>query len=99
MRKKYSPLVTSCLTRLTAMIDAAELCDDCEQFPELHGSRILTPAEVAYVLDCSSATVSQLVKEKRLNAQNLRGVIRFLEDDLRRFLRQVPETRQHTVAV
>lgn len=97
MRRKYTPLVSSCLTRLQSLIDAAE-CDDCIGFPELNGSRILTPQEVAYVLDCSTSTIATLVREQKLIAQHLRGVTRFREEDVLKFLKQVPEEKKYAVA-
>jgi excisionase family DNA binding protein len=94
MRKRYTPLVSSCLTRLSALFDA----DTEELRPVVEGSRILTPNEVAFVLDCSTATVSVLVREEKLNALHLLGATRFREEDVMKFLRRVPEEKKYAVA-
>jgi excisionase family DNA binding protein len=84
MRNKYSPLTASCLIRLQAMIDSREAHSDA--FPVWDGERILTPGEVAYVLDTSTTTVASLVKSGRLTGHNFGKVSRFLERDVLEFI-------------
>ena len=84
MRRKYSPLSDSCLTRLTAMIEARE--SEGELFQTIDGDKIFTPQEVAYILDTSTTTVASLVKVGRLRARDFGKVIRFLERDVLSFI-------------
>ena len=84
MRRKYAPLTASCLTRLQTMIDARE--SEGDVFDVLNGERILTPQEVAYILDTSTTTIASLVKSNRLQARNFGKVVRFLESDVLAFI-------------
>lgn len=84
MRRKYSPMTDSCLTRLQTMIDAREA--EGELFDFYNGDRIFTPQEVAYVLDTSTTTVASLVKTNRLKAKTFGKVIRFVETDVLAFI-------------
>lgn len=90
MRKQFSALTQSCLTRFTTMIDVAER--DGEPFDSLGGDRIFTPQQVAYILDTSTTTVASLVKRGRLVATNFGKVVRFLESDVMQFIGATHET-------
>ena len=86
MRKKYSPLTQSCLTRLQTMIDARETEGNGNLFEIYNGERIFTPQDVSYILNTSTTTVASLVRANRLHAKNFGKVIRFLECDVLSFI-------------
>jgi excisionase family DNA binding protein len=77
------------MTRLQTMIDARET--EGEDSMLYDGQRIMTPHEVAYVLDTSTTTVSALVKRGRLRSHNFGKVVRFLEGDVLELLGVVHE--------
>jgi excisionase family DNA binding protein len=66
------------------MIDARE--SEGDVFDVLNGERILTPQEVAYILDTSTTTIASLVKSNRLQARTFGKVVRFLESDVLAFI-------------
>lgn len=86
MRKKFSPLTQSCLTRLQTMIDAREAEGNGNLFEIYNGERIFTPQDVSYILNTSTTTVASLVRANRLHAKNFGKVIRFLECDVLSFI-------------
>jgi excisionase family DNA binding protein len=90
MRKRFSPMTSSCLLRLEEMTRLLRL--EGEGYETLHGEHIYTAQQVAYVLDVSPTTVANLVREGRLKSMNLRRVIRFTEDDLMTFIGAKRET-------
>jgi len=84
MRKRYSPLTQSCLTRLQTMVDAREY--EAEPFDTLNGDIIFTPSDTAYILGTSTTTVASLVKSGRLRCTTFGKVVRFLESDVLEFI-------------
>lgn len=96
MRQKFAPLQQSCLTRLTTMIDVRER--EGEPFDYYEDERILSPHEVAYVLDTSTTTVATLVKKGRLQARTFGKVVRFLQSDVLAFIGCVPDETKYAAA-
>ncbi len=83
-RRKFSPSTSACLMRLEDM-ERVKLLNG-EVFEIVEGQRVYTPQEVAWVLGVSTTTVAALVKSGRLQGLNLSRVVRFLEDELMRFI-------------
>ncbi len=83
-RRKYSPSTNACLIRWEYMVDLREQTN--EPFEIIEGRNVLTPQEVAFILDVSTTTVGNMVKEGRLQGLNLRRAVRFLEDEVLAFI-------------
>jgi len=84
MRKKYIPHTASCLVRYEEMERLKEL--EGTGFFSRDGKRLLTPQEMAYVLNVSPSSVANMVRDNRIQPVVIESAVRFTVDELMRFI-------------